>query len=226
MSRNSDAQLDNRLKLCSDFVRNNAKLADIGTDHAYLPVWLCRIGRCPCAIAADINPEPLKRGAQTISEAGLCGKVTTRLSDGLQQIAQDEADDIVIAGMGGELIAKIISDCEFAKDSSKHFILQPITKSEKLIEWLCENGYEILEQDCCVAANKCYTVLLVAYCGEIDKKDESYYYIGRLSPQTNETHLRFVDNHINRLLKKAKGDVRFGALAEKLKEMCGIYDNN
>lgn len=223
MSRSSNSQLDNRLKLCSDFVRNNAKLADIGTDHAYLPVWLCRIGRCPTAIAADINPEPLKRGAQTISEAGLCDVVTTRLSNGLEQIKQNEADDIVIAGMGGELIARIMADCSFAKDSTKHFILQPMTKSEELIKWLCENGYKILKQDCCVAANKCYTVLLVAYCGEISEMDESYYYIGKLSPQTNETHLQFVNNHINRLLKKAKGDVRFGALAEKLKKMCGEY---
>ncbi|MCH5296870.1 MAG: SAM-dependent methyltransferase [Ruminococcus sp.] len=222
MSRSSNSQLDNRLKLCSDFVRNNAKLADIGTDHAYLPVWLCRIGRCPSAIAADINPEPLKRGAQTISEAGLCDVVTTRLSNGLEQIKQNEADDIVIAGMGGELIARIMADCSFAKDSTKHFILQPMTKSEELIKWLCENGYKILKQDCCVAANKCYTVLLVAYCGEISEMDESYYYIGELSPQTNETHLQFVNNHINRLLKKAKGDVRFGALAEKLKKMCVI----
>lgn len=220
MSKGSNSQLDNRLRLCADFVRNNAKLADIGTDHAYLPVWLCRIGRCPCAIAADINPEPLKRGAQTIREAGLCDVVTTRLSNGLEQIRENEADDIVIAGMGGELIARIMADCTFAKDSSKHFILQPMTKSEELIKWLCKNGYEILEQDCCVAANKCYTVLLVAYCGEIAEKDESYYYIGKLSPQTNETHLQFVNNHINRLLKKAKGDVHFGTLAETLKELC------
>lgn len=220
MSKNSNSQLDNRLRLCSEFVRNNAKLADIGTDHAYLPVWLCRIGRCPCAIAADINPEPLKRGAQTIVEAGLSEIITTRLSNGLEQIKQDEVDDIVIAGMGGELIARIIAECSYAKDSSKHFILQPMTKSEELIKWLCENGYKILKQDCCVAANKCYTVLLAEYCGKISEKDESFYYIGKLSPQSNETHLQFVNNHINRLLKKANGDVHFGMLAEKLKELC------
>lgn len=220
MGNNFECHLDNRLKLCADFVRNNSKLADIGTDHAYLPVWLCRIGRCVSAVAADINPEPLKRGAKTISDAGLCDAVTARLSNGLEQINADEADDIVIAGMGGELIARIISDCEFAKDSSKHFILQPMTKSEELIKWLCENGYKILKQDCCVAANKCYTVLLVAYCGEIFKRDASYYYIGELSPQTEKTHLQFVNNHINRLLKKAKGDASFAVLAERLKNMC------
>lgn len=221
MGSSSEFKLDNRLRLCADFVRNNSKLADIGTDHAYLPVWLCRIGRCTSAVAADINPEPLKRGAKTISDAGLCDTVAARLSNGLENIGADEVDDVVIAGMGGELIAKIMADCSFAQDSSKHFILQPMTKSEELVKWLCENGYEILKQDCCVAANKCYTVLLASYCGETFERDESYYYIGELSPHTNETHLQFVNSHINRLLKKAKGDVRFAMLAEKLKNMCG-----
>ena len=218
------SQLDNRLKLCADFVRNGAKLADIGTDHAYLPVWLCRIGRCPCAIAADINPEPLKRGQSTIIESGMSGRIETRLSDGLKEIKPDEADDIVIAGMGGELIAKILSECSFATDSSKHFILQPMTKSEVLIAWLCENGFKILKQDCCVASGKCYTVILAEYSGEKHIADELYCYLGKLSPKSNETHLRFIEGHLNRLSKQAVGDVRFAVLADKIREK--IYDND
>ncbi len=224
MSKGYYSSLDNRLNLCAEFVRNGAKLADIGTDHAYLPVWLCRIGKCPSAIAADINPDPLKRGAKTIQDANMSEQVKTRLSDGLNEIGQDEADDIVIAGMGGELIAKILSEWKFSKDSSKHFILQPMTKSEVLIKWLCENGYEILNQDCCVAAKKCYTVLLVKYTGEIIARDESFYYLAKLTPNEKETHLQFVKSQINRLLKQAIGDVRFAALANKLEE--SINDNN
>ena len=220
----TSSQLDNRLKLCADFVRSGAKLADIGTDHAYLPVWLCRIGRCPCAIAADINPEPLKRGQSTIIESGMSGRINTRLSNGLKEIKSDEADDIVIAGMGGELIAKILSECSFATDSSKHFILQPMTKSEVLIAWLCENGFKILKQDCCVASGKCYTVILAEYSGEKHIADELYCYLGELSPKSNETHLRFVAGHINRLSKQAVGDVRFAVLADKIREK--IYDND
>ncbi len=220
----SASQLDNRLKLCSDFVRKGAKLADIGTDHAYLPVWLCRIGRCPSALAADINPEPLKRGEGTIIESGLSDRIETRLSDGLKEIRRDEADDIVIAGMGGELIAKILSECSFATDSSKHFILQPMTRSEVLIAWLCENGFKIIKQDCCVASGRCYTVLLVKYIGEKISTDELYCYLGELSPKNNETHLRFLEGHLNRLLKQAAGDVRFAVLADRLREK--IYDND
>lgn len=159
MSKSSYLQLDNRLKLCADFVRSGAKLADIGTDHAYLPVCLCRIGRCPSAIAADINPSPLSRGRMTVENAEMQDKVELRLSNGLQEIKANEVDDIVIAGMGGELIAKILEECSFSKDSSKHFILQPMTKSEVLIKWLCDNGFEIMEQDCCTVSKKrCDTV--------------------------------------------------------------------
>ena len=210
--------LDSRLSLCASFVRQDSKLADIGTDHAYLPVWLCQNGFCKSAVAADINPEPLSRGQLTIAQAGLEDKVKTRLSDGLKSISADEADDIVIAGMGGELIAKIILDCEYSRDKSKRFILQPMTKSELLIERLCQNGFEILSQDCCVASNKCYTVLLVQYSGEKRAYSEVYPYICELKPKENETHLRFIKAHIERLLKKANGDASFAVLAEKLKE--------
>ena len=103
---NGESNLDNRLRLCAEYVRRGSRPADIGTDHAYLPVWLCRNGVCPSAIAADINPDPLSRGRLTVETAKLTGKIELRLSDGLSAISADEADDIVIAGMGGELIAK------------------------------------------------------------------------------------------------------------------------
>lgn len=212
--------LDSRLSLCASFVRKGAKLADIGTDHAYLPTRLCRDGVCPSAIAADINPEPLKRGRLTVIEAGLESKIETRISDGLASIAKDEADDIVIAGMGGELIAKIIGSWSYSKDSSKRFILQPMSKSEALIKWLCENGFEIIRQDCCVASGKCYTVLLVQYTGQNESYDELFYYLGKLSPEKNETHRAFVNSCIARLKKQANGDVRFVALANRLEEAC------
>jgi tRNA (adenine22-N1)-methyltransferase len=79
MNGASDFSLDNRLALCADFVRDGAKVADIGTDHAYLPVWLCRIGRCDTAIAADINPLPLERGIET-------AVLTIELKQGFQTV--------------------------------------------------------------------------------------------------------------------------------------------
>lgn len=214
----SGISLDSRLMMCADFVRENARVADIGTDHAYLPLWLCLNGKCPSAVAADINPEPLSRGIEKIKSLNAQHLVSARLSDGLENIKSDEADDIVIAGMGGELIAKIIDGCSFSKDSGKHFILQPMTKSEALIKYLCDNGFEILRQDCCIACKKCYTVILASYTGKNREYDEVFYYLGRLDPKNNGTHRLFAENQILRLTKQAKGDMRFLALAERIRE--------
>lgn len=216
----SESHLDNRLRLCAAFVRHGARAADIGTDHAYLPVWLCRNGVCPSAIAADVNPAPLARGRLTIASAGMDSRVEARLSDGLQAIAENEADDIIIAGMGGELIAQIIGSCAYARNPQKRFILQPMTKSEVLLQWLRANGFAVLRQDCCVAGGKCYTVLVAACTGQTAAPDELFPYRGILRPGENETHRRFVQGHIDRLRKQAKGDARFGALADRLEDCC------
>ena len=124
--------------MCAGFVRQNARLADIGTDHAYLPLWLCLNGTCPSAVAADINPEPLSRGRAAIKSFNAEHLISARLSNGLENIAENEADDFVIAGMGGELIATILDSCAYAKNSEKHFILQPMTMGSNMCEALKE----------------------------------------------------------------------------------------
>ena len=216
----SETHLDNRLQLCAAYVRRGMRVADIGTDHAYLPVWLCRNGICPSAIAADVKPEPLARGKMTIAAAHMQDRVQARLSDGLQAIGEDETDDIVMAGMGGELMAHIIGACPYAKNPQKHFVLQPMTKSEVLLRWLCDNGFAVQAQDCCVAGGKCYTVLSVVYTGQTAAADDLFPYTGRLRPYENETHRRFVQGHIDRLRKQAMGDARYGVLADRLEEYC------
>ncbi len=218
MSHSTSSRLDSRLSLCADFVREGARLADIGTDHAFLPIWLCKTGKCPCAIASDINPEPLKRGLEAISSSGLCDRITARLSDGLSEISADETDDIVIAGMGGELIVKILSQSLLSKDSTKHFILQPMTRSEVLLEWLNGNGFEILKQDCCVAAGKCYTVLLASYTGKAGVQDRLFPYIGKLEPEKKALHRRFTEGKIKDLKNKARGSSEFSETAKLLEE--------
>ena len=95
-------RLGNRLALCASMVREGTKLADIGTDHAYLPIWLARKGRISSAIAADVKPLPLRSAEQNIRRYHVEEQITTRLSDGLRALSPDEAGDIVLAGMGGE----------------------------------------------------------------------------------------------------------------------------
>ncbi len=207
--------LDNRLSMCASFVRENARLADIGTDHAYLPVWLILNNKINSALACDINEGPLSSGKETVEKYALCDNITLRLSDGLAQVKAHEVDDIVIAGMGGELIARILDSCEWAKTEEKHFILQPMTKCEVLIKWLYDNGFEIIKQDACECDNKHYTVMLCNYTGELKNVDESFYYVGKLDTkeESAKAYLSHILSHLN---KRVKGDSSLLPIIEKI----------
>lgn len=211
---------DNRLALCASFVRDKVKVADIGTDHAYLPVWLCLTGKAVSAVAADINPEPLSRGELTIKKYGAEKLVKTRLSDGLKNIKEDEADDIIIAGMGGELIAKIMNNCPFSKNPEKRFILQPMTKCSELIKYLCENGFEILRQDTCKEGKKLYTVMQVCYRGEKIPHEEDFLYLGILTPETKENHREYAELILSRLEKQQRSNPSLKNVSEIIRKRC------
>ena len=133
-------QLQPRLQLLSDMVPTGARLADIGTDHGYLPVWLLQQGRITFAIASDINPDPLDHARQSAQEYGVTG-IDFRLCGGLGSIRPDEVDWIVIAGMGGETIIQILDSAPWTKDGRHTLLLQPMTKTELLRGWLAEHGY-------------------------------------------------------------------------------------
>lgn len=210
--------LDERLNLCAGFVRSGAKLADIGTDHAYLPVSLALSGHITSAIAADINPEPLSRGKQTIEKYDMSHLVYLRLCDGLAGISPDEADDIVIAGMGADTIIGIIDAAPWLKDAEKHLILQPMTKSERLIKYLYENGFEIKEQKACIADGKPYSVMLVHYTGKQADFDDLFTYWGKLHPELFEADKKFLELQAGILQKRAAADSRNGELSQLITE--------
>lgn len=213
--------LDNRLSLCASFVRKGAKLADIGTDHAYLPIWLLSNGVIDHALACDINSGPLKSGQADVDRYGLSNSIRLRLSDGLQNVSVDEADDIVIAGMGGELIVKILSECAWSKTKGKHYILQPMTKCEVLIRWLYANGFEILRQQACECDNKHYTVILTHYTGTKTSVNEGMCYMGKLD-LTDEKSKRYLKHIISHLEKRAIGDNSLLNVIEEIKGECNI----
>lgn len=192
--------LDNRLSLCASFIRHGTTVADIGTDHAYLPVWLVKNGVVDSALACDINEGPLSFGVDTVNRYELSKNIECRLSDGLKKVSENEADDIVIAGMGGELIAKILSDCKWAKNKDKHFILQPMTKCELLIEYLYQNGFEIIEQKACECDKKHYTVMLVHHTGKQAQVSKSFYFIGKLdlSDENSRAYLAHILSHLRK----------------------------
>lgn len=135
--------LDKRLKLCADMVKGKG-VCDVGTDHAYLIAELLTSGKCDTAVAADINEKPLASARSNLEKAGVIEKATVVRSDGLKNVPKEGMTDIVIAGMGGELIAKILSECGWLEGIN--LVLQPMSKADVLLRYLWENGFEILER--------------------------------------------------------------------------------
>lgn len=209
--------LDSRLMMCASFVQQGARLADIGTDHAYLPVWLIKNKVVSYAIASDVNQGPLNSGKITANKYN-CDNIDFRLGSGIETLSkQDNIDHIVIAGMGGELICHLISANKDVINENVKFILQPMTKSEVLIKYLYNNGFEITKQKCVISGNKCYTVLLVSFTGKASDISDYFCYIGKLD-LTDETSKLFIKNHINNLQNKVKGNKELLPLINNLKE--------
>ena len=137
--------LQPRLQLLADMVPAGSRLADVGTDHGYLPVYLLQQGRISRAIASDIVDGPLQHARQTAAEYEVDG-IDFRLCPGLDAIAPHEADTVVIAGMGGETIQAILTAAPWTADGSHLLLLQPMTKVEYLRKWLVDNGYAFTEE--------------------------------------------------------------------------------
>lgn len=154
-------ELTPRLRTAADMVPVGVRLADIGTDHAYLPAALILEGKIPSAIAADLRQGPLARARETVRQAGLTGRVTFRLCDGLKGIQPGEADAIAVAGMGGETIAAILKAARWVWERNVPLILQPMSSMPDLRRWLQTNGFYIEEERLAKEGKALYTVLLV-----------------------------------------------------------------
>lgn len=154
-------ELSPRLKMVGELVPAGARLADVGTDHAYLPAALILEGKIPWAIAADLRQGPLDRARATVREYGLTGKVAFRLCDGLSGIRPDEVDAVAVAGMGGETIAAILSAAPWTRERDLPLILQPMSSFPDLREWLQKNGFSIQEEGLAREGDTIYTAMLV-----------------------------------------------------------------
>lgn len=154
-------ELTPRLRMTADMVPVGARLADVGTDHAYLPAALILEGRIPFAIAADLRQGPLEQARATVREYGLTGKMAFRLCDGLTGIRPDEADAVVVAGMGGETIAAILAAAPWVRDQTVPLILQPMSSMPDLRAWLQANGFRIREERLACEGKTMYTAMLV-----------------------------------------------------------------
>lgn len=205
--------LDARLKQVAAFVRNGSRLADIGTDHALLPVELIGRGVCTYAIASDVKKGPVAAATRTVGEAKLSDRIDIRLGNGLQTVLPDEVDDIVIAGMGGETIAMILQAAPWVQDARYRLILQPMTRAEKLRRYLWENGFDILAEVVVQDGKHWYTVICAAFTGKAFVPDELFCHVGRISLPEGTGYLQTV---INRLRKQQKADSSVGTLLQRI----------
>lgn len=181
----STVKLDARLSCCASLVRQGAKLADVGTDHGYLPAALLQSGKIPFAIASDVNEAPLESARVNAERYGTVEKMHFLLTDGLHGISAEDADDIVIAGMGGELILRIVSEADWLRNRDKHLILQPMTMAPALRTGLLQLGFDILEEHAVDDGKKLYSVLLAVYTGSVQEEVPPLFaQMGRIEPHS------------------------------------------
>lgn len=149
--------LSPRLAALAALVPTGTRLADVGTDHAYLPTWLLLAGKIQGAIASDVNQGPLDRGRETARTYGVEERIAFRRCDGLTGLTAGEVDTVVIAGMGGDLIARILAQAPWTREVT--LLLQPMSSQEDLRQWLEENGYAITGEQVVREGEKFYQLL-------------------------------------------------------------------
>ena len=152
-------ELSPRLRMTAGLVPPGARLADIGTDHGYLPAALLLEGTIPWALAADLRPGPLSRAKETARALGLQDRMAFRLCDGLSGIRPEEIDAAVLAGMGGETIAGILERAPWSRE--KPVIVQPQSTQEDLRVWLAGHGRRIVREELAREGDLLYTAWLV-----------------------------------------------------------------
>jgi tRNA (adenine22-N1)-methyltransferase len=161
-----------RLLSAAKLTRQDAIFADIGTDHAYLPLFLLQTGRIKSAFCADINEGPLASARQNAEERGLENKIEFLLTDGAAALSGRGITDYAICGMGGELICEIIDRAPHLMESGVNLILQPMSKQKTLRSYLLSHGFEIKAESYSYDAGKYYVCLLATYSGKVRQMSE------------------------------------------------------
>lgn len=192
--------LSRRLLLIASLVPKGARVCDVGTDHARLPIYLIERKIAERVIATDIRPLPLENAKKNVAASGLA-EIELRLCDGLSAVKISETDTVIIAGMGGEVISGIISRAELLRNQPYPLlILQPTTSPEFLRRYLYENGFCIKSETALKENGKLYSVMTAYFTGETKKMPEHFYYTGKVNPKTEDGYLYIQKQYIR--LKK------------------------
>ena len=161
-------KLSQRLQAIADMVPAGVKVADIGTDHGFLPCYLAQSGKAEQVIACDVNAQPLALAQKNIADYNVADKVSTRLGDGLAVIKPGEVDVVTIAGMGGALMIDILDASPMVVDRLKRIVLQPNVGAEAVRIWAEKNRWQIVAEEL-VKENDIFSVIIVLEQGRSDR---------------------------------------------------------
>lgn len=205
--------LSKRLYACASLVSEGSRLCDVGTDHGYVPVYLIEQGIIKSAVACDINEGPLSSCKALVDGVGFNEKIKCILSNGLDNISSDDYDDVLIAGMGGELIADILSRAKGIE--KKHLIINPMTHGELARKWLYDNGFSIKNDIIIKDGKHNYSIFDAEYTGEIIEKSKVDYYLGEIKDFSNK---EYFEHLLNYLKNKQKSGMDFSDVITAIEE--------
>ena len=204
-------------------VPRGARLADIGSDHAYLPIALCLENKIECALASDINEGPVAAAVANIHKNGLADKIEAVRADGLDKTRAFAPDCITILGMGGELIVSILDKAEWVKDESITLVLQPMTHPEILAKYLAENGFEVIDERIVQDGgrdDRIYRIISAKFDGKRRELTEGEALIGRINVDRGDSVTRaYIERNIRVLETRIRGKVGAGSDAESEKAL-------
>ena len=222
-------KIDARLLAVASLVSDGAYLADVGTDHAYLPIYLAGQGRLSGAVASDIHKGPLESAEKNIREAGFSDLIRTVLTDGLQGLEPYPVTDVAIAGMGGLMIKGILEKSPAFKEKQTKFILQPMQHIPDLRRYLGENGFSILKETQATADGKFYQIILCVYDGVVRAQTELELLLGAYNilhkKENAENFRRLCERQTDVLREKIKGLEKGGYSAEKERALSQAIEN-
>lgn len=213
----------NRLECIVSMVDKCQTVADIGTDHGYVAEMLLRNKICENIIATDLNEGPLNRAKEHLFNVNLQDKCDFRLGSGLTVLNEGEADAIIIAGMGGDLISDIIEASNEIAQNSKQLILQPMTAVDSLRLYLAENGFRIIDENIVKEFHHFYFIIK-AKKGITNTEDSIYFEISKILLQKKEP---IMIEYLNKLLNtnekiisslEKANNVEYNVKIENLKE--------
>lgn len=206
-------RISERLKTVADFVTPGNRVADIGTDHGYVPIYLVKNSRIPGAIAMDIHKGPLCRAKEHIKQEGLEDAIETRLSDGLSAYGKGEADTLVIAGMGGWLTVKILKEGKLVREGISELVLSPQSEIFLVRQYLYAEGFAIEKEAMLWEDGKFYTIIRA-----VPGKEEEY-------DRAEALYGRYLLKEKNPVLKEFL--MKEAAVCDKIvKELSGAKEEN